>query len=125
MIPHFLKLRSEGRLLTVYGDGRQTQSYTHVSDVVRANLLAVTANLPVGENTVLNIGTDEETPVNDIARMIGAEVEHIAPNPRGKFEEPHKSADISKARSIIGCEPWVLASEGIRTVAAEWQMQLK
>ena len=125
VIPHFLKLRSEGRPLTIYGDGTQTRSYTHVSDVVRANLLAATENLPVGENTVLNIGTDEETSVNEIAQMVGGEVEHIVPNPRGKFEELRKSADISKSRSVIGWEPWVMASEGIRAVVAEKLLLLK
>ena len=119
VVPHFLKLRSEGRPLTIYGDGTQTRSYTHVSDVVRANLLAATANLPVGENTVLNIGTYEETSVNEVAQMVGGDVEHILPNPRGKFEELRKSADISKSSSMIGWEPWVMASEGIRAVVAE------
>ena len=114
VIPHFLKLRSEGRPLTIYGDGTQTRSYTHVSDVVRANLLAATANLPVGENTILNIGTDEETSVNEIAQMIDGDVEHIVPNPRGKFEELRKSADISKSRSMIGWEPRITVPEGIR-----------
>ena len=125
VIPHFLKLRSEGRPLTIYGDGTQTRSYTHVSDVVRANLLAATADLPVGENTVLNIGTDEETSVNEIAQLIGGEVEHIVPNPRGEFEELRKSADVSKGWLMIGWEPWVMASEGIRAVVAERQLLLK
>ena len=96
-----------------------------MSDVVRANLLAATENLPVGENPVLNIGTDEETSVNEIAQMVGGDVEHIVPNPRGKFEELRKSADISKSRSVIGWEPWVMASEGIRAVVAERQLLLK
>ena len=47
VIPHFMRLRDEGKPLTVYGDGRQTRGYTHVSDVVRANVLASIADLPV------------------------------------------------------------------------------
>ena len=60
VIPHFLRMRDAGKPLTVYGDGHQTRGYTHVSDVVRANLLAATADLPAGENTALNIGPAEE-----------------------------------------------------------------
>ena len=116
VIPHFLKLRDEGSPLTVYGDGRQTRGYTHVSDVVRANVLAATADLPPSENTVLNIGPNEETSVNDIAEMIGGEIEHVFPNPRGEFEELRKSADNSKARAMIGWEPRIPLSEGIKTV---------
>ena len=118
VIPHFLKLRAEGRPLTIYGDGHQTRSYTHVSDVVRANVLAASADLPAGENTVLNIGSAEETSVNEIAAIIGGEVEHIIPNPRGEFEELRKSADSSKAKAMIGWKPRITPSAGIRAVAA-------
>lgn len=53
VIGKFLRQREEGEPLTVYGDGDQTRAYTHVSDVVRANLLALDSDkLPVGDNTV-------------------------------------------------------------------------
>ena len=117
VIPHFLKLRDEGKLLTIHGDGEQTRSYTHVFDVVRANLLAASADMPAGENVVLNIGPNEETSVNEIAAMIGGEVEHIYPNPRGEFEELRKSSDCSKAMATIGWKPRISLSEGIRDIA--------
>ena len=117
VIPHFLKLRDEGRPLTIYGDGRQTRSYTHVFDVVRANLLAASEELRAGENVVLNIGPNEETSVNEIAAMIGGEVEHIYPNPRGDFEELRKSSDCSKAKAMIGWEPQISLSEGLRDIS--------
>ena len=116
VIPQFLRLRAEGRPLTIYGDGSQTRSYTHVSDVVRANVLAASADLPAGENTVLNIGSDKETSVNEIAEMFGGEVEHIIPNPRGEFEELRKAADSLRARAMIGWEPRIRAYVGIRAV---------
>ena len=119
VIPRFLKLRDEGRPLTIYGDGEQTRSYTHVSDVVRANVLAASEELPVGENVVLNVGPNEETSVNEIAAMIGGEVEHIIPNPRGEFEELRKSSDCSKAKTVLGWEPRVGLAEGIRAIALE------
>ena len=117
VIPRFLKLRDEGKPLTIYGDGEQTRSYTHVSDVVRANVLAASEELPAGENVVLNIGPNEETSVNEIAEMVGGEVEHIYPNPRGEFEEPRKSSDCSKAKAMIGWEPRISLSEGLRDIS--------
>ena len=117
VIPHFLRMRDAGKPLTVYGDGHQTRGYTHVSDVVRANLLAATADLPAGENTALNIGPAEETSVNEIAAMIGGPVEHIYPNPRGEFEERRKSADYSRAKAVIGWQPQVPLREAIQTLA--------
>ena len=116
VVPHFLRLRAEGRPLTVYGDGEQTRSYVHVDDVVRANLLAADADLPAGEHAVLNIGSGEETSVNEIAALIGGAVEHIIPNPRGAFEESRKCADHSRATALIGWEPRIPFTEGLGSV---------
>lgn len=113
VIPRFLRMRDAGEALTVYGDGEQTRSYTHVSDVVNANIMAASADLPAGEHAVLNIGSVEETSVNEIAAMIGGEVEHVFPNPRGEFEERGKAADNSRAKATIGWEPRILLSEGM------------
>ena len=93
VIPHFLRLRDEGKPLTVYGDGCQTRDYVHVEDVVRANVNAANSELPPGRAVALNVGSGEETSVNEIAAMVGGEVEHIYPNPRGAFEELRKCAD--------------------------------
>lgn len=116
VVPQFLKLRAAGKPLTVYGDGRQTRSYVHVDDVVRANLLAADADLPIGEGVVLNVGSGEETSVNDIAALIGGTVEHIIPNPRGAFEEQRKCADHSRAGALIGWAPRIAFAEGLRSV---------
>ena len=82
-------------------------------------LRAASTDLPEGENVALNIGPNEETSVNEIAAMIGGEVEHIYPNPRGEFEELRKSSDCSKANATIGWEPQISLSEGIRGVSGE------
>lgn len=116
VIPRFRRMRQEGNPLTVYGDGEQTRSYTHVSDVVEANILAATAELPAGEHIALNIGTGQETSVNEIAAAIGGPVQHIVPNPRREFEEARKAADCSRAKSAIGWEPRVAFAEGIQAL---------
>lgn len=116
VIPHFLRLRDEGKPLTVYGDGCQTRDYVHVADVVRANLNAANSELPQGRAVALNVGSGEETSVNEIAAMVGGEVEHIIPNPRGAFEELRKCADTSRAKQVISWEPGILLAEGIKSV---------
>ena len=114
VIPRFLRMRREGSPLTVYGDGEQTRSYTHVSDVVEANLRAASSDLTPGQHVALNIGTAQETSVNEIAAAIGGPVQHIVPNPRRDFEEARKAADCSLARSVIGWEPRVAFADGIK-----------
>ena len=116
VIPHFLRLRDEGKPLTIYGDGQQTRDYVHIDDVVRANMHAANSELPVGSAVALNVGSGEETSVNEIAEMVGGEVEHIIPNPRGAFEELRKCADTSQAKSVISWEPRIRLAEGIKSV---------
>ncbi len=123
LIPKFLELRRQHKALTVYGDGNQTRGYTHVSDVVDANILAATAPLPAGQHTVLNIGPREETSINEIAAIIGGPVKHITPNPRGDFEERRKSADSSKAKAVIGWEPRVTFTDGMRDLLLREQLK--
>ena len=62
------------------------------------------------------MGSGEETSVNEIAAMVGGEVEHIIPNPRGAFEELRKCADTSRAKLVISWEPGILLAEGIKSV---------
>ena len=106
-------LKEAGESLTVYGDGEQTRAYTHVSDVVRATVLAAEVAIPEGQNTILNIGSARETSVREIAERIAGDVTHIWPNPRGEFEEQRKRADYSKAKALLGWEPSVTLERGL------------
>lgn len=118
VIPKFLHMRRLKEPLTIYGDGNQTRGYTHVSDVVEANLLAAAADIPTGQHIALNIGPGEETSVNDIAAIIGGPVTHILPNPRGDYEEFRKSADNSRARELIGWQPRIPFAQGMKGLLA-------
>lgn len=108
VIAKFLKQRHEGKVMTITGDGTQTRDYTHVSDVVRANLLAA-ASEKVGKGEVLNIGAGKNASVNKIAELIGGPSEHIAPR-----LEPHDTlADNSLAKKLLGWEPRVRLEDGV------------
>lgn len=113
VIGKFLNQIENKQKLTVYGDGTQTRDFTFVGDVATANLLSVSAKLAKGTNTIVNIGTSKETSVNQIASLLGGEPEYIVPNPRGKYEEKRKVADISLAKEIIGWQPTVNIEEGL------------
>lgn len=113
-IGKFLNQIKNKQKLTVYGDGTQTRDFTYVSDVVNANLLSVSADLPKRTNTIVNIGTSKETSVNQIASLLGGEPDYIVPNPRGEYEEKRKVADISLAKNVLGWEPTVTIEEGLK-----------
>src|SRR3989344_2945078 len=114
VIGKFLKQRVEGKPLTITGDGTQTRDFTHVSDVVRANLLA--AESPkVGKGEVVNIGAGNNVSVNTIAGLIEGPSVHIEPR-----LEPHDTrADNRKARELLGWEPRIRIDEGIAELKKE------
>lgn len=108
VIGKFLKQRKEGKPLTITGDGEQTRDFTHVRDVVRANILAAEST-KVGKGEVINIGAGKNHTINELAKLIGGEVEHIAPR-----MEPHDTlADNSLAKKLLDWEPTVAFGEGI------------
>ena len=113
VVARFRQQRDAGEAVTVYGDGLQTRAYTYVDDAVRAMMAAGAAEVPASRNTILNIGSDEETSVLDIARLVGGEVRHIYPNPRGAFEERRKAADYSRAKALLGWQPAVSFRSGL------------
>ena len=94
----FLRQRSAGEPMTIVGDGEQRRDFTHVSDVVSANLLAATAkDLPWGE--VYNIGTGKNYSINEIAGLMGGETVNIPPR---LGESRISLADASKAKTFLG-----------------------
>ncbi|MCX6735554.1 MAG: NAD-dependent epimerase/dehydratase family protein [Candidatus Parcubacteria bacterium] len=104
----FLRLRKEGKPITITGDGTQTRDMTHVRDVVRANILAAESET-VGKGEIINIGSGKNHTINHLAKTIGGPVEHIAPR-----LEPHDTlADNSLAKQLLGWEPEVSFEEGI------------
>jgi len=114
-IGKFLKQRKEGKPLTIWGDGSQTRDFTHVRDVVRANLLAA-ENKKVGRGEVINIGAGRNFSVNELARLIGGKVVHTEPR-----VEPHDTlADNSLAKKLLGWEPKVTLEEGIAELKKEF-----
>jgi len=117
VIGKFLKQKKEGTPLTITGDGTQTRDYTHVQDVVRANLLAAeSAN--VGKGEVVNIGAGRNVSVNDLAALIGGPSVHIAAR-----LEPHDTlADNRKAKELLGWEPRVRLEDGIMALKEEMKL---
>ncbi|WP_137287235.1 NAD-dependent epimerase/dehydratase family protein [Halorussus salinisoli] len=113
----FFQQAAAGGPITIEGDGEQTRDFVHVSDVVRANLLAATTDR-VGEP--FNVGTGHSVTVEELAETVvdvtdsEAEITHVDPRP-GDIR--HSEADISKARDGLGYEPTVSLEAGLRDLA--------
>ncbi|MGB9624419.1 MAG: SDR family oxidoreductase [Phycisphaerae bacterium] len=117
-IPAFVTAILAGRPPTIYGDGEQTRDFTHVANVVHANLLAAQAKKTSGQ--VVNIACGERVSINRIVARIneylGTTVKPLyAPARPGDVRD--SLADIRLARQLIGFEPSVSFDEGLaRTI---------
>lgn len=100
VIARFLKQIREGQKMTITGDGLQTRDFTHVRDVVRANILAMESE-KVGKGEVINIGAGNPRSVLEIAKLLGGEYEFIAP----RIEPRHALASNAKAKELLGFVP--------------------
>jgi UDP-N-acetylglucosamine/UDP-N-acetyl-alpha-D-glucosaminouronate 4-epimerase len=115
VIPKFINSLLAEKSLTVYGDGEQSRDFTHVDNVVAANLLALRAFDAPGQ--VCNIGCGDRISLNQLIRLleeitgIKAEVTYTAPK---AGDVRHSLADIALARRLLGYEPKIMVEEGLR-----------
>lgn len=117
VIGKFLQMAQEGKPLTITGDGEQTRDFTHVDDVNEAIIKAATLD-SVGNGEVLNIGAGKQTSINELAKLIGGEIEYIEP----RLEPKHTQADITKTRMLLDWEPRIQLVDGIQKLKQEFSL---
>lgn len=96
----FLQQRLEGQPLTIAGDGENRRDFTHVFDIVRANILAANSD-KVGSGEIINVGRGRSYSVNELAKIIGGPTVSIPE----RLEPKETFADNSLARELLGWEP--------------------
>lgn len=116
--------------IPVHGDGRQTRSFTYISDMIEGTISAIENEKAIGQ--VFNIGNKREIAIIDLAKMIWRMInsneepmfEFISYQSfSGKYEDvPRRVPDISKAKKLLGFEPKVELEEGL-PITIEWQRQ--
>ncbi len=120
----FIRAIINGDDITVYGNGRQTRDFTFVSDVVDANMKAANCGCAPGE--IFNIGGGSRISVNDTIKLIEdisgkkAKVKYLE-NQKG--DVAHTSADITKAKRVLGYGPKIDIKKGLRE-EYEWLKSL-
>ena len=97
----FLRQFRAGDVLTIVPDGTQRRDFTHVDDVVNANILAMTVeNDHYGE--IFNVGTGTNHSVLELAAMISYNTKMIEP----RIGEAYITlADNSKIKEVLGWIP--------------------
>lgn len=113
VLPAFIGQALRGEDLTVFGDGSQTRSFCYVDDQVEGifRLLMSDYHLPV------NIGNPDEITIMEFAREIiklTGTTQKIICKELPKDDPKQRQPDITKAREILGWEPKVSRSEGLK-----------
>ncbi len=115
----FLKAALHDEAISVYGDGQQTRDFTFIEDAVAANLASAEAPDAVGE--AFNIGGGSRVTLKQTIEIMEKIVGHpirINYMETSKGDARHTSADVSKAKKLIGYAPKVSIEEGLRR---EWE----
>lgn len=113
VIPAFFGQALRGEEITVFGDGSQTRSFCYLDDQIEGiyRLLFSDYSLPI------NIGNPEEISIRDFAeeviRLTGSR-QKIVYKPLPQDDPLQRQPDITRAREILGWEPKVSRSEGMR-----------
>jgi UDP-glucose 4-epimerase len=95
--------------MTIVGDGNQRRDFTHVSDVVEANLLAAERLNVTGP---VNVGTGRNYSINDLAVMIGGDRLYVA----DRIGETRETlANNARAMQELGWNPKVNLEDYLRS----------
>ncbi len=109
VIPNFVRLALAGEPITVFGDGTQSRSFTHVADVVGALVKLVAEPQAIGQ--VINIGCSEEVTINALAERVKALTGSRSTIRRIPYDEAYESGfedmprrvpDLGKISAMIG-----------------------
>ncbi len=116
VITIFINRLLDHKAPVIYGDGQQRRDFIHISDVVSANLLAMTSRVRYG---IFNIGTGIDTSVNEIADLLCTRIDPRL-KPLHTDEQPgelrYSIADISRASRELGYQPKVKLADRIDEV---------
>jgi UDP-glucose 4-epimerase len=115
VIPKFIRLMLAGERPTINGDGSASRDFTHIDNVIIANLAAATATDACGR--AINVAMHDSHTINDLVallnQLLSTDIEPIYGEPR-PGDVPESMADITLARKILGYEPSVGFEDGLR-----------
>ncbi|HVL30928.1 MAG TPA: SDR family oxidoreductase [Solirubrobacteraceae bacterium] len=125
VIPKFIVSMRDGVCPTIYGDGTQSRDFTHVDDVVEANLLALDAPAAAAAGRIYNIARGRQVSLNDLVAELNAVLgsdlgaQHLPPRPG---DVKHSLADVTRAEHELGFRASVELHEGLRRTIEDLQL---
>lgn len=130
-IPKFASALLRHERPVIYGDGTQSRDFTHVDNVVLANMLALEVPLPEHEAAVCNVACGAQLTLNELFGILREELAAFDPELRGiepEYAPPRRGdvarslASIDRAREMLGYAPRVGVREGLK-LTAKWYFE--
>jgi nucleoside-diphosphate-sugar epimerase len=125
VIPRFITAILADKPPTIFGDGKQSRDFSHVENVIAANLAACESRSGgVGES--FNIACGGRITLLDLVAAIN---KIAGKNVQPRFDPPrpgdvlHSQADIGKAAKLLGWTPRVDFQDGIEKAVAWYRQQ--
>jgi UDP-glucose 4-epimerase len=125
VIPRFITAILRDQSPVIFGDGSQTRDFSHVENVIHANVLACEApKEALGQS--FNIACGGRISLLD---LVDTANKILGKNVKPKFDPArpgdilHSQADITKAEKLLGWKPVLNFSEGIAKTVAWYQRQ--
>jgi len=116
VIPYVMRQIDQNASVVINGDGSQSRDFVYIDDVVEALAAAATANV---DRQTINIGSGQETTINQLAQIIG---EVVGKKPSFLYNHENTGgvdrlvADLRKAEDLLNFRPRVSLKKGLQNL---------
>ena len=125
MLPNFVRQALRGEKLTVYGDGLQTRCLVYVNDMIEA--LMRLAESDTARGATMNLGTDEELTVHEIADtvigVVGGDLS-IQYRELPQDDPPKRIPVLSRAEDVLGWKALTPLRAGLERMVRDFRERL-
>jgi UDP-glucose 4-epimerase len=121
VITIFVNRLLRGKAPLIYGNGKQTRDFVHVSDIARASLLVAQEKCSGG---VFNVGTGKPTSIAELAILLRQAIGQNKPPLFSKAREGdilHNLANIQRIQESVGFKPAITLADGLRDLVRRYQ----
>lgn len=116
VVAKFFDLMSQGKPVQIHGNGKQYRDFIYVSDVAKANVLALTTDI---QDEVINVSTNSRTSINDLFEVLKEELNYtLEPTYTTPREGDIEKSVLNNGKliSLFHFTPSISVEEGIRTM---------
>ncbi|MEJ7618145.1 MAG: NAD-dependent epimerase/dehydratase family protein [Pyrinomonadaceae bacterium] len=123
VISRFISSLMRGERPVIFGDGEQSRDFTYIDNVVEANMLAAETTSGVGQ--VMNVANGQRITLNCLLDTLKEITSRMEVQAEYKENRPgdvrHSLADITRAQEMLGYQPKIELTEGLRRTLDWWK----